>query len=282
MICLWSFHLRYLLQQKKIPDSIKKRKLRGRRDLRNRSVVAVDGEDAKDLDDAVYVEQTGEGEFFLGVYIADVSYYVVDGSVLDREAAQRSTSVYLVDRVLPMLPVRLYNGICSLNAGEDRLVIACEMQIDRRGEIKNCEIFPAVINVWHRLSYDIVRKLLDGNKGVTAKYSDILQMIHTMDDLREILHTKHSKRGAIDFDLPEQKVILDDNLRPGEIVQRMHGNAESIIEEFMLVASETVAAHMSEQKWPFIYRVHDVPDEEKMNDFGKLLANFNTKIASSS
>ncbi len=267
-----------LAAAKKVPDSIKKRDLCGRRDLRKRSVVTVDGEDAKDLDDAVYLEKTAEGEFLLGVYIADVSYYVTDSSVLDREAAHRSTSVYLVDRVLPMLPVRLSNGICSLNAGEDRLVIACEMQIDRRGEIRSYEIFPAVINVRHRLSYNIVRRLLEEDGAEKAKYSDILPMIYEMDDLREILHTKRSKRGAIDFDLPEQKVILDDNLKPVEIVQRVHGNAESIIEEFMLAANETVAAHMSEQKWPFIYRVHDVPDEEKMNDFGKLLANFNIKF----
>ena len=262
----------------KVPKTIKKSELNGRRDLRDRTVVTVDGEDAKDLDDAVYVEKLNSNEYLLGVYIADVSYYVTENSVLDREARARGTSVYLVDRVLPMLPERLSNGICSLNAGEDRLSMACEMHINGEGKVLNYEIFPAVINIRHRLSYNIVRAMLAGDAELCAKYKDVLPMVGKMDELREILHKKRAKRGAVDFDLPEQKVILDEKLHPIEIVQRIHGNAESIIEEFMLAANETVAQHMFNQHWPFIYRVHDIPAEEKMQDFAKLLANFNIKF----
>ena len=263
---------------RKVPKSIKKGELAGRRDLRERTVVTVDGEDAKDLDDAVYVEQINDNEYLLGVYIADVSYYVTEDSVLDKEARERGTSVYLVDRVLPMLPERLSNGICSLNAGEDRSSMACEMHIDKMGKVLSYEIFPAVINVRHRLSYNIVRAILAGDKEMCDKYEDILPMIARMDILRQILHDKRARRGAVDFDLPEQKVILDEKLHPIEIVQRIHGNAESIIEEFMLAANETVAQHMFNQHWPFIYRVHDIPSEEKMQEFAKLLANFNIKF----
>ena len=267
-----------LAASRKVPKTIKKSEINGRRDLRDRTVVTVDGEDAKDLDDAVYVEQINKDEFLLGVYIADVSYYVTEDSILDREARARGTSVYLVDRVLPMLPERLSNGICSLNAGEDRLSMACEMHIDRDGNVLQYEIFPAVINVRHRLSYNIVRSMLAGDESMCAKYVDILPMVGKMDELRQILHDKRARRGAVDFDLPEQKVILDEKLHPVEIVQRIHGNAESIIEEFMLAANETVAQHMFNQHWPFIYRVHDLPAEEKMQDFARLLANFNVKF----
>lgn len=263
---------------KKVPKTIRKDELTGRRDLRDRPIVTIDGEDAKDLDDAVYVQQLGKDEYLLGVYIADVSYYVKEDSVLDKEAYSRGTSVYLVDRVLPMLPERLSNGICSLNAGEDRLAMGCEMHIDGAGQIKHYEIFPAVIHVRHRLSYNIVREMLAGDTEKCAKYADILDMVQLMDRLRGILHAKREKRGSIDFDLPEQKVILDENLKPVEIVQRIHGNAEALIEEFMLAANETVAWHMSKQKWPFIYRVHDLPNEEKMQDLARLLANFNVKF----
>lgn len=263
---------------RKVPKTIKKSELAGRRDLRDRTVVTVDGEDAKDLDDAVYVEQLAKDEYLLGVYIADVSYYVTEDSILDKEARERGTSVYLVDRVLPMLPERLSNGICSLNAGEDRLAMACEMRLNTQGEVLSYEIFPAVINVRHRLSYNIVRAILAGDKEMCERYEDILPMIARMDSLRQILHDKRARRGAVDFELPEQKVILDEKLHPIDIVQRIHGNAESIIEEFMLAANETVAKHMFDQHWPFIYRVHDLPNEEKMQDFAKLLANFNVKF----
>lgn len=266
---------------KKVPKSIKKSELVERRDLRNRAIVTIDGEDAKDLDDAVYVEQLDNNEYLLGVYIADVSYYVTEDGILDREAMARGTSVYLVDRVLPMLPERLSNGICSLNAGEDRLCMSCEMHLDAKGKVLSYEIFPGVINVRHRLSYNIVREMLAGDAELREKYADILPMIEKMNELRKILHNRRARRGSVDFDLPEQKVILDEQLKPVEIVQRIHGDAESLIEEFMLAANETVAQHMYNKHWPFIYRVHDVPAEEKMEQLAKLLTNFNVKFAPS-
>lgn len=272
------FPAEVLEASRKIPKTVRKDEYEGRRDLRDLPIVTIDGEDAKDLDDAVYVQQLSMDEFLLGVYIADVSYYVGEDGIIDKEARERGTSVYLVDRVLPMLPERLSNGICSLNAGVDRLSMACEMHINREGKVLDYEIFPAVIHVRHRLSYNIVREILAGNKELRVKYEDILPMLGLMDELREVLHQKRVRRGAIDFDLPEQKVILDDKLKPVEIVQRVHGNAESIIEEFMLAANETVAQHMFKQEWPFIYRVHDIPAEDKMQELAKLLANFNVKF----
>ncbi len=264
---------------KRVPKTIKSTELEGRHDLRDRLIVTIDGDDAKDLDDAVFVQPADNGDFTLGVYIADVSHYVRENTILDREAQERGTSVYLVDRVLPMLPERLSNGICSLNAGEDRLVMCCEMLIDKKGRIKSYDIFPGVINVRYRLSYRIVREILvNKNAELTEKYRDALPMLNEMEKLCVILHKKRVTRGAIDFDLPEQKVILDEQGRPLEIVQREHGLAESIIEEFMLAANETVARHMALQKWPFIYRVHDKPQEEKMRDLSLLLSRFNVKM----
>lgn len=264
---------------KKVPKLIKASELNGRRDLRDLPIVTVDGDDAKDLDDAVYVRRLSKDEFLLGVHIADVSYYVKENATLDKEARERGTSVYLVDRVLPMLPERLSNGICSLNQGEDRLTMSCEMHIDSKGRILNYEIFPSVLHVRHRLSYRIVREIVVNNDAeLSAKYVDVVPMLRLMEELCLILRKKRTLRGAIDFDLPEQKVILDEQGHPVEIVQRVRSIAESIIEEFMLAANETVARHMFNQKWPFIYRVHDLPNEEKMKDLAKLLANFNVKL----
>lgn len=264
---------------KQVPKTISSEELTGRRDLRMMPIVTVDGDDAKDLDDAVYVQNLDNDEFLLGVHIADVSYYVRENAVLDKEARERGTSVYLVDRVLPMLPERLSNGICSLNAGEDRLTMSCEMRIDRKGRILSYEIFPSVIHVRHRLSYRIVREILvSADVELIEKYQDVVPMLRLMEELCKLLRKKRTTRGAIDFDLPEQKIILDEQGKPIEIVQRVRSIAESIIEEFMLAANETVARHMFNQKWPFIYRVHDLPKEEKMKDLAKLLANFNIKL----
>ncbi len=259
---------------KKVPMEIKNNELAGRRDLRDLPMVTIDGEDAKDLDDAVYVEKQGD-KYLLGVYIADVSYYVRKNTVLDEEALERGTSVYLVDRVLPMLPERLSNGICSLNAGEDRLAMACEMLLSPKGELLSYDIFPAIINVEKRLSYRQVREVLvDNNPETTQELEALLPQLKVMEALCGILRARRDKRGAIDFDLPEQKVILDEKKHPIEIVPRVRSIAESIIEEFMLCANETVAQHMTKAKWPFIYRVHDVPSEEKMTKLATLLGNF--------
>lgn len=263
---------------KRVPEAIKKTELKGREDRRDRLIVTVDGEDAKDLDDAIYVEKLAEDDYLLGVYIADVSYYVREDSVLDKEARERGTSVYLVDRVLPMLPTRLSNGICSLNAGEDRLAMACEMHIDKTGRVFSYEIFPTAINVRYRLSYNIVRSIIAGDAVQRSRYADAVPMLERAEELRVILKSMRHKRGAVDFDLPEQKVILDEKLKPIEIVQRPHGDAENLIEEFMLVANETVAQHMFRKQYPLVYRVHDVPNENKMQDLAKLLASFNVKF----
>ncbi|MCQ2359795.1 MAG: ribonuclease R, partial [Phascolarctobacterium sp.] len=264
---------------KSIPEKVNPKELEGRRDLRDLPIVTVDGEDAKDLDDAVYVEKINNNDYLLGVYIADVSHYVEEGSIIDREAYIRGTSVYLVDRVLPMLPERLCNGICSLNAGVDRLAMSCEMHINANGTITSYEIFPAVIHVRHRLSYNIVRNVIAGDEELRSKYEDVVPMIHLMDELRQILHAKRHKRGAVDFSLPEQKVILDEKLHPIAIEQRIQGNAENLIEEFMLAANETVAQHLFKKHRPSVYRVHGQPKAEKMQDLAKLLANFNVKFA---
>lgn len=264
---------------KDIPEKVKPEELAGRRDLRDLPIVTVDGEDAKDLDDAVYVEKINDNDYLLGVYIADVSHYVEEGGIIDKEAYIRGTSVYLVDRVLPMLPERLCNGICSLNAGVDRLAMSCEMHINANGTIKSYEIFPAIIHVRHRLSYNIVRNVLAGDEELRAKYEDVVPMIHLMDELRQILHAKRHKRGAVDFSLPEQKVILDEKLHPIRIEQRIQGNAENLIEEFMLAANETVAQHLFKKHRPSVYRVHGQPKAEKMQDLARLLANFNVKFA---
>lgn len=264
---------------KDIPEKVKPEELSGRRDLRDLPIVTVDGEDAKDLDDAVYVEKINDNDYLLGVYIADVSHYVEEGSIIDKEAYIRGTSVYLVDRVLPMLPERLCNGICSLNAGVDRLAMSCEMHINANGTIKSYEIFPAIIHVRHRLSYNIVRSVLAGDEELRTKYEDVVPMIHLMDELRQILHAKRHKRGAVDFNLPEQKVILDEKLHPVRIEQRIQGNAENLIEEFMLTANETVAQHLFKKHRPSVYRVHGQPKAEKMQDLARLLANFNVKFA---
>lgn len=263
---------------KRVPKTIKEADLKGRRDVRDLSLVTIDGEDAKDLDDAVYVRRQGE-DFLLGVYIADVSHYVKENAILDKEARERGTSVYLVDRVIPMLPERLSNGICSLNAGEDRLAMSCEMLIDRKGRVKAYEIFPSVIRVLYRLNYREVREILvNKDSELMDKYAKVVPMLEEMEELCKLLRKKRMLRGAIDFDIPEQKVLLDEEGHPREIVQRVRSISESIIEEFMLSANETVARHMSNQEWPFVYRVHDVPNEDKMTDLAKLLNNFNVKL----
>jgi ribonuclease R len=264
----------------KVPSVIAASELKGRKDLRELPIVTVDGEDAKDFDDAVYAKKLEDGNYFLGVYIADVSYYVRENSVLDLEAMERGTSVYLVDRVLPMLPERLSNGICSLNEGQDRLVMGCEMKIQAGdGKVLSYDLFPGVIRSRHRLTYTIVRKIIqDQDQQLRHEYEDIVPMLEQMQALCQVLRKKRATRGAIDFDLPEQKVVLDELGRPVEIIPRERSIAESIIEEFMLAANETVARHLAEQHWPLLYRVHDVPAQEKMQSLSRLLHNFNVNL----
>ena len=263
----------------KIPQEISQQEAEGREDLRHLPIVTIDSEDAKDLDDGVYVERLKNGRYMLGVHIADVSYYVRENTPLDQEARERGTSVYLVDRVLPMLPPRLSNGICSLNAGVDRLAMSIHMEIDHRGQVLNYEIFPSVIKVARRLSYNIVRKILvDHDEQLRTEYSDIIGQLEDMERLCRILRDRRMRRGAVDFDFPEIKVKLDENGRPIEIVKRVRTLSESIIEEFMLVANETVAQHMHELEVPFVFRVHEQPDQEKMDRLNALLHNFGQSL----
>lgn len=265
---------------KKMPQTVSSEELKGRRDLRHLPIVTIDGDDAKDLDDAVYVERRDNGMYLLGVYIADVSYYVKDNSVIDLEARERATSVYLVDRVLPMLPVELSNNICSLNANVDRLAMGCEMLIDKQGKVVKYEVFPAVIKVVKRLTYALVKQMLTGEGTIKdlSAYEFLRPELEKMSELRAILKEKRHKRGAIDFDFPEQKVKLDERGKPLEIVQREQGLAENIIEEFMLAANETVAEHLNKLGYTNIYRVHELPDESKIASLRKLLYNFNVKL----
>ena len=264
----------------RVPAEIRAKDWKGREDRRDYPVVTVDSEDARDLDDAVYVRRLPNGRYLLGVYIADVSYYVKAKTLLDQEAEERGTSVYLVDRVLPMLPQRLSNGICSLNENEDRLVMGCEMEIEAdTGKVAKYKIFPAVIHSHHRLSYNLVRSILEeGDKAAREKFADIAPMLEEMRDLCRVLQKKRARRGAIEFDLPEQKVILDASGKPLEIKQRIHGLPEAIIEEFMLAANETVARHLTMMQWPCVYRVHETPAEDKMEGLAKLLQSFNVKL----
>lgn len=263
----------------KAPATISEEEIAGRRDMRHLPIVTIDGEDAKDLDDGVYVERLKNGNYLLGVYIADVSHYVQENSILDKEAQERGTSVYLVDRVLPMLPRRLSNGICSLNAGEDRLAMSANMEIDHQGQVVNYEIFPSVIRVIKRLTYTVVRKILvDHDEALIADYQELLPQLENMERLCRILRDRRMRRGAIDFDFPELKVKLDDTGKPIEIVKRVRTLAESIIEEFMLVANETVAEHMDKLKVPFVFRVHEEPDAEKIIKLNNLLHNFGQNI----
>ena len=249
----------------------------GRCDLRGLKMVTIDGEDAKDLDDAVSL--TRDGAYYrLGVHIADVSNYVQENSALDHEAKKRGTSVYLVDRVIPMLPHTLSNGICSLNAGEDRLALSCLMTIDEKGELTDYEIVESVICVDRRLSYAGVAAILqerteDGEKG-NAEDAKIVSMLLNMAALAKILRQKRKKRGSIDFDFPETKILLDENGHPTEIKPYERNAATDLIEEFMLMANETVAQHFYWQELPFVYRTHETPDADKIMQLGTFIRNY--------
>ncbi|MDW7675359.1 MAG: ribonuclease R [Bacillota bacterium] len=262
-----------------IPYKISDEELQDRRDLRQVKMVTIDGEDAKDLDDAVSVSFLPNGNFQLGVHIADVANYVQPGTPLDDEAYKRATSIYLVDRVIPMLPHKLSNGICSLNANEDRLAMSCVMEINPKGEVENYEVFPAVINVDRRMTYTNVRKILvDSDQELIREYQDFVDDFKLMEKLALILRQRRLNRGAIDFDFPESKVKLDEQGKADEIVKRERTIAEKIIEEFMLVANETVAEHIYWLEFPGVFRVHEEPKPEKLTNLNNFLHNFGYHI----
>ena len=261
----------------KIEFTPREDEIASRVDRRNLKIVTIDGEDAKDLDDGVFAEKI-EGGYFLGVYIADVSHYVKNFSVLDKEAFERGTSIYPVDRVVPMLPVELSNGICSLNPGVNRLAMACEMFLDSSGKVSSYKIFPTVIKVFRRLSYTQVNKFFDGETSELADCAENLNNLLEVYNLRKKIHTE---RGAIDFEIPELKIILDNKDRPIKISKKIRGIGEKLIEECMLAANETVAEHTFKKEIPSLYRVHETPTAEKIETFNRLLARFNLHINTS-
>jgi ribonuclease R len=262
-------------QANETPDTISEEEIANRRDLRNEMIVTIDGADAKDLDDAVTVKKLENGNYKLGVHIADVSYYVKEGSPIDREAFERGTSVYLVDRVIPMIPHRLSNGICSLNPKVDRLTLSCEMEINPQGEVIHHEIFQSVIKTTERMTYTDVNKILvDKDEELRKKYEPLVPMFELMEELASILRDKRMKRGAIDFDFKEAKIIVNEEGKPTDVVIRERSVAERLIEEFMLIANETVAEHFHWLDVPFIYRIHEDPKEDKLHRFFEFITNF--------
>ena len=264
--------------EKQIPDEVLEKDKAGRLDLRKVQMVTIDGEDAKDLDDAVSLEKeekNGKTVYHLGVHIADVSHYVTEGSPLDQEALKRGTSVYLVDRVIPMLPHRLSNGICSLNAGEDRLALSCLMEIDETGQVTGHRIAETVIHVDRRMTYTAVDRIISQEDPETIKeYEELVPMFLQMKELAELLRKRRMSRGSIDFDFPESKIILDERGKPLEIRPYERNAATKLIEDFMLIANETVAEDCFWQEIPFVYRTHDVPDPEKMKGLAVFINNF--------
>lgn len=266
-----------MAEAQEAPDMIDEAEIlsQGRRDLRDKVIVTIDGEDAKDLDDAVNVERLPNGNIKLGVHIADVGYYVRENSKLDEEAYNRGCSVYLVDRVIPMLPHRLSNGICSLNPKVDRFTLSCEMEFNEQMKVVNHDIFTSVIRTKERMTYTNVRKILQGeDPEVTERYADLVETFQLMKELALKLRANRMRRGAVDFDFEESKVIVDESGKPVDIVKRERSIAEQIIEEFMLAANETVAEHFHWLKVPFIYRIHEDPDQEKLMNFMAFVANF--------
>ena len=268
------FSERILKQVENVSNEVSTADMAGRMDLRDWQTVTIDGEDAKDLDDAITL--TREGEYYqLGVHIADVTNYVQEHSALDVEALKRGTSVYLVDRVIPMLPHKLSNGICSLNAGENRLALSCIMTIDKKGNVIDHNIAETVIKVDRRMSYTSVKKILeDQDETEIREYEELVPMFERMEELAAILRKKRMSRGSIDFDFPETKIILDKQGRPVEIKPYERNVATKIIEDFMLIANETVAQDYFWQELPFVYRTHENPDTEKIRKLSTFINNF--------
>ena len=274
------FSEKIMHQAERVANEVSEADMAGRRDLRDVQMVTIDGEDAKDLDDAVSLTRDG-ALYQLGVHIADVTNYVQENSALDWEAKERGTSVYLVDRVIPMLPHKLSNGICSLNAGENRLALSCLMTIDQKGEVVSHEIVESVIKVDRRMSYTSVKKILeDKDEAECREYEELVPMFELMRELAAILREKRKKRGSIDFDFPESKIILDKQGHPVEIRPYERNVATKIIEDFMLIANETVAEHFHWMELPFVYRTHDNPDPEKISKLSTFIRNFGYSIRS--
>lgn len=262
-----------------IPEEISEEEKQGREDITDQTLVTIDGESSKDLDDAVTVWKLPNGNYHLGVHIADVSHYVKPGSLLDEEAYKRGTSVYLTDRVIPMLPRRLSNGICSLNEGELRLCMSCDMEINPSGNVVDHRIHPSVMRSKARMTYKAVNDILEAHdENTMERYKDLVPMFEEMGELHKILYKQRRRRGAIDFDDNESEIIVDETGHPIDIKLRVRGTAERMIESFMLAANETVAEHYCKAHAPFIYRVHETPDGERVKNFFEFLTAFGVEV----
>ena len=261
-----------------IPDTVSEDDLSNRRDLRFESIYTIDGADAKDLDDAVGVKKLENGNFELSVSIADVTHYIKENTALDADAFARGTSVYLTDRVIPMIPKKLSNGICSLNPNVNRLTITCVMEFDHQGQVVKHDLFPAVIKTKQRMTYDDVTAMLNGSKQLRAEYADDVAHFDLMLEMAEILKQKRHLRGSIEFDVKEAKIEVDESGFPIDIIYRERGVSEEIIEEFMLLANETVAEHFEKLDLPFIYRVHEQPNTEKLQRLHRMTRLFGYTI----
>ena len=267
-------------EAQKFGDKINPNDIAGRVDLRGKyDIFTIDGEDAKDLDDAVCVQKLENGNYKLDVHIADVSHYVQENTLLDKEALLRGTSIYMLDRVIPMLPRELSNGICSLNEGQDRYTLSVSMEIDNKGKIISSEVYKGIINVTRRMSYKDVQAILDNsNEEIVTKYKDYIADFKLMEELAKILKEKRITKGYLNLDIPESKIILDQDGYAIDVCKYETTFANEIIEQFMLAANETIAEKFYWLKAPFIYRVHEEPDIEKVNELNKLLFNFGYKI----
>lgn len=276
--CEWD--QKALDQANAIPDHVTAEDMANREDIREQPTVTIDGDDSKDFDDAVVLWKLPNGNYHLGVHIADVAYYIKENSPLDQEAYTRGNSTYLVDRVIPMLPFRLSNGICSLNEGEDRLVLSCDMEITPEGERVNYCIHPSVMRSHARMTYNNVNKVLDLNnhEPLAEKYHKLAPMLHDMAELHNALYQKRHQRGAIDFEEPEAKIVVDELGKPVDIVLHNRGIAEKMIESFMLIANETVAEDFYKKHVPFLYRVHETPDGERIKGFFEFCSAFGLQI----
>jgi ribonuclease R len=264
-----------IAQAKSIDIEIPQKEIDRRKDLRHLPIITIDGEDAKDLDDAVYVEKLDNNQYKLGVHIADVTHYVRENNKIDKEALKRATSIYLADRVIPMLPKELSNGVCSLNPHEPKLCLSCEMIIDLKGKIVDYSVYESIISSKYRMNYTDVSNILENDdEALKEKYNDILPMLKNMEVLSNLLRNKRDQRGCIDFDFDETKLIVDEKGKVIDVIKYERRTSNKIIEEFMLAANETIAENYYWLNLPFVYRIHEEPDEEKIADFSKFIYNF--------
>ena len=262
---------------KTLPMEVREEDLKGRRDLRDKVIFTIDGDDTRDIDDAISIDKKENGNYVLGVHIADVSYYVKEGSPLDKEAMDRGTSVYLVDRVIPMLPHELSNGICSLNPNVDRLAISCVMEYTNEGKLVDYDIFESVIKSRKQMTYKKVNSILEKNI-VPEGYEEFADDLREMEELATILRKAKTKRGYIDFDVDEPKILVDENCKPTDVILRERGLGENLIEDFMIAANECVASHIFYMNLPFIYRVHEYPKQERIQSFLSFVSNLGYHI----